>query len=337
LAKIVFGAGVSHTPMLALDAKDWEFRASADLENPRLNLSDGRWVTYAELEREVGTVYADVARFEVYERKSAASQAALDRVADELEAAAPDVVIIVGDDQEELFSGANQPVVAIYHGEELTTHDSFGSESNPEWIRTVARGYAMDMCRAFPGAPQLALELITGLIQRGVDVSTLSKVVDPKVAGFGHAFGFVIQRLFRGRRIPIVPVLLNTYYPPNVPTPSRCFEIGTALRGSIEDASTGARVGIVASGGLSHFVVDETLDRRVLQGLGGDSELLVTLPRGALHAGSSESLNWILVAGAVGARPLRWSDYQPIYRTPAGTGVGVGFAVWDIADEAQIA
>ena len=99
----------------------------------------------------------------------------------------------------------------------------------------------------------------------------------------------------------------------------------------------GARVGIVASGGLSHFVVDETLDRRVLQGLGGDSELLVTLPRGALHAGSSEILNWILVAGAVGARPLRWSDYQPIYRTPAGTGVGVGFAVWDIADEARVA
>jgi hypothetical protein len=332
LARIVFGAGVSHTPMLALDAKDWEFRSSADFENPRLNLSDGRWVTYAELEREVGSAHGDVAKFEVYNRKSAASQAALDRVANDLEAAALDAIIIVGDDQEELFSGANQPVIAVYHGEELTTNDHFGGEANPEWVRTVARGYAMDTCRTFPGAPQLALDLIAGLIERGVDVSTSSKVVDPKVAGFGHAFGFVIQRLFKGRRIPLVPVLLNTYYPPNVPTPSRCFEIGKAMRGAIEDSNADLRVGVVASGGLSHFVVDETLDRRVLEGLGGDSDLLVSIPRGALNSGSSEILNWILVAGTIGRRPLKWSDYYPIYRTPAGTGVGVGFAVWDIAD-----
>lgn len=37
---------------------------------------------------------------------------------------------------------------------------------------------------------------------------------------------------------------------------------------------------IVASGGLSHFVVDEELDRRVIEGLRAqDAESLMELPR----------------------------------------------------------
>jgi hypothetical protein len=44
----------------------------------------------------------------------------------------------------------------------------------------------------------------------------------------------------------------------------------------------------------------------------------------------AEIWNWILVARAIGPRALRWSDYYPIYRGPAGTKVGVGVAVWDL-------
>jgi hypothetical protein len=142
----------------------------------------------------------------------------------------------------------------------------------------------------------------------------------------------VIQRLFRGRSIPVLPVLLNTYYPPNVPTSRRCHDIGRALRGAIEAAKADLRVAIIASGGLSHFVVDEKLDRDVLAALAGDAGYLRSIPPAALQSGSSEILNWVMVAGAVGDRPLRWIEYQPIYRTPAGTGVGVGFAVWAIDD-----
>jgi hypothetical protein len=90
-----------------------------------------------------------------------------------------------------------------------------------------------------------------------------------------------------------------------------------------------ARVAIVASGGLSHFVVDEQLDRRILTGFApGNAELLRAIPRAALNSGSSEILNWVLMAGALGGLPLQWLEYQPIYRTPAGTGVGVAFGSW---------
>jgi hypothetical protein len=59
-----------------------------------------------------------------------------------------------------------------------------------------------------------------------------------------------------------------------------------------------------------------------------DARWLSSLPRGALNSGSSEILNWVLAAGALESLELTWSDYQPLYRTPAGTGVGAGFAIW---------
>ena len=328
MGRIVFGAGLSHTPVLALDPKDWGARAAADMKNPRLNLSDGRWLSYQELEREVGDHYAAEANYDIYCEKSRSSQLALDRVADALQAADPDLVIIVGDDQEELFSSANQPAVCIFHGEELVTNDHFAAEDNPQWMKAVAVAYAMDSIRRFPVASTFARGLIEALIESEIDVATSARVVDPKVSGFGHAFGFVIQRLFRDRARPVVPILINTYYPPNVPTARRCLKIGHALREAILTSKEDVRVAVIASGGLSHFIVDEELDRRVLAALDGDEEVLASLPRGALNSGSSEILLWVLVAGAMSGVPLQWTDYYPIYRTPAGTGVGVGFAIW---------
>ncbi len=49
MADIVLGLGASHTPLLTLDSGQWRHRAEADYANTRLNLSDGRWLSYAEL------------------------------------------------------------------------------------------------------------------------------------------------------------------------------------------------------------------------------------------------------------------------------------------------
>lgn len=329
MARIVFGAGTSHTPLLTLPAEQWVHRSAADLANPKLNLSDGRFVSYAELQTEVGNRYADVATDDVLRAKANACQAALDRLANELEAAAPDVVVIVGDDQQELFGADNQPAIAVYFGDEVVTWDKFGAEDLPDWVRAMGRGYLMDEVHTLPGARGLALDVIAGLLDRDVDIAVSGVVRDPQKAAFGHAYGFIVNRLFRGRRIPILPVLLNTYYPPNVPSAARCYAVGQALRQSIEASKADLRVAVIASGGLSHFVVDEDLDRRALDAMiSGDAETLRTIPRAALNSGSSEILNWILTAGALEHLSVAWSEYQPIYRTPAGTGVGAAMVVW---------
>ena len=76
-------------------------------------------------------------------------------------------------------------------------------------------------------------------------------------------------------------------------------------------------------------MVDEALDRRVIEAFqSGDPSALRSKSRGALNSGSSEILNWVMAAGALQDLPLFWHAYQPLYRTPAGTGVGAAFCEW---------
>lgn len=334
MADIIMGVGTSHSPMLTLGPEEWVHRARDDLRNPKLNRSDGTWISYDQLLAANGPAYAERITPPALADISARCQAALDRLAADFERIAPDVLIIIGDDQSELFGPENMPVVSIYFGDEVVTHDRWGDRKLPDWARSMGKGYAMDEVYAFPGAPELALELIEGLVEREIDVASSARVDDPRRAGFGHAFGFVIKRLLGERPIPVIPVLINTYYPPNVPTARRCHDIGRALRDTIRQSISLARVAVAASGGLSHFIVDEELDHRVIEGFRPDrANLLRELPRGALMSGSSEILNWVLTAGAVDHLPLDWIEYYPVYRTPAGTGVGTAFALW--ADDGE--
>jgi len=329
MAKVVLGLAASHSPLLTLDWTEWRHRAEADYSNSQLNLSDGRLVTYAELKAERGEPYAAIATPEQFQDASIRCQRGLDRLADALNAAAIDIVMVIGDDQGELFPLSNTPMISVYHGDEIATNDVWGRDDKPAWMNEMGKGYLMDQVHRFPGAKNLALDVIRGLVRRNVDVGSSSHIDDPKKAGFGHAFGFIAERLFRDHSIPMLPVLLNTYFPPNVMTSARAFDVGAALRAAAEDSPIDARVAVIASGGLSHFVVDEPLDRQVLAGLTpGNADQLTSIPPEALNSGSSEILNWIMTAGAVDHLPLTWTEYEPIVRTPAGTGVGVGFACW---------
>src|SRR6202030_2877015 len=101
------------------------------------------------------------------------------------------------------------------------------------------------------------------------------------------------------------------------------------VRKAVESFPAAGRIGVLASGGLSHFLVDEDFDRAILKALADkDPAFLRTLPRAKLHAGSSEILNWVAVAGAAEALDLDWFESVPGYRTPAGTGTGTSFATW---------
>jgi len=102
------------------------------------------------------------------------------------------------------------------------------------------------------------------------------------------------------------------------------------VRRAVESWPGEARVAVIASGGLSHFVVDEDLDHRVLDGLTSrDASVLGSLSRGQLRSGNSEILNWVVAAGALEHLAATVVDYVPGYRTPAGTGAGMAFARWE--------
>jgi 3-O-methylgallate 3,4-dioxygenase len=207
----------------------------------------------------------------------------------------------------------------------MRTHHPVDHGLGPQLIE-VQRNLGMDG-ETYPCDAALGRHLIESLMDQGFDVS--SSASTPADTGFGHAFAWVAGRLLKDHPIPSVPVLLNTYFKPNQPTPSRCYDLGVALRKAVETTSSDARVAVVASGGLSHFVVDTELDQTLLAAMTDhDPATLRTLPAPRLDSGSSEIRNWITAAGAGAHLSTKWVDYLPAYRSAAGTGVGLAFGLW---------
>jgi hypothetical protein len=321
MAEIVLGIGTSHSPMLSIDYAAFPGLAARDRGNPFVPDFDG-------MVREKASWIGRELSPDVTRARHDANQAALARLSAVLAKTAPDALVVVGDDQNEWFSPDSQPALCIYWGETVENLPPPVDKMNPA-VRTAYWGFYGDGTnRTFPVDAPLARHLVETLThEHEFDVAHVR--VQPRHSPFGHAWNFVHQRLMGARVVPIVPVLLNTYYPPNQPTPKRCYQLGRALRQAIEAWPVAKRVGIVASGGLSHFVVDETLDRHVLDILAKkDVAAIMGLPAAQLEAGNSEIRNWIAMAGAVEHLAMELVDYLPCYRSEAGTGIGTAFAVW---------
>ena len=69
----------------------------------------------------------------------------------------------------------------------------------------------------------------------------------PHEQGLPHAVAFVVKRLFDNEPGPVLPVFQNTCYPPNQPTPRRCFAMGEAIAAAVAACNDPATVAIVAS------------------------------------------------------------------------------------------
>ena len=117
--------------------------------------------------------------------------------------------------------------------------------------------------------------------------------------------------------------------PAELDQPAPRLRLGRAVRKAVDAWDTDQTVAFATSGGLSHFVVDEELDRMALKGLEtADGEILRTLPRHRLQSATTETLNWVAIAGAMGGTPMETIAYEPGYRTPAGTGCGCAVGHW---------
>ncbi|MEJ7929345.1 protocatechuate 3,4-dioxygenase [Ramlibacter sp. AN1015] len=326
MAQLVLGIGTSHTPMLNAPVEDWGRFIERDRMRQHLT-REGRPVSYQELEQLAGPGMAAQITPEVFAQRHQAAAAEVERLGAVLRAARLDTLIVVGDDQKELYDDGNMPAILLYRGASIR-NVPLREHPGPDWARAAsARYFEPDSPREYPVDTQLAMHLIGELMEE-FDLSCADRLADGQ--GEGHAFGFVHKRLLQGADLPVVPVFLNTYYPPNQPTPGRCWRLGQAIRRAVERHPGDARVGILASGGLSHFTVDEELDQRVIEALRAkDGAALGALPRERLNAGNSEIRNWICMAGAVEHLALRHLQYIPAYRTPAGTGTGLCFAHWD--------
>jgi hypothetical protein len=271
MAKIVLGLGSSHTPML-LAADETLPRFEETDRKIRHRDKEGRPTTYAELlEKADPKMAAMVAPAALVARQNKV-RAAMARLSQMLAAARLDTLIVMSDDQDEAYLEDARPTFAIYYGETILNsneqHEQY-HQRFPEWyVKNRQAFFEEAKPRAYPVDAGLALHLIDWLMENGFDPAS-SKCMR-KSEGEGHGMAYVHRRLMdETKPIPIVPVFLNTYFPPNQPRPRRCYELGQAIARAVETYPADARVGIIASGGLSHFLVDEDFDRAILRACAG--------------------------------------------------------------------
>lgn len=327
MAQLAAAYGSSHSLMLVTTKEDWIKRFRVSDRRMPLYDREGNTVSYDDLLMAAPNDSESWASAEALGKAYDDTFAAITKLRNDIGASSLDALIIVGDDQHELFDDRLMPPLAIYYGE--TIRNAAEPENMPEdWYKHAQmkrREPSGDV--NYPCHADLALHLIEGLTQREADVTALAALKDNEHEG--HAYSYIHRTYLQEKKIPVVPVFLNTYYPPNPPTPKRCVRLGRDIAELITQYPQDIKVGLIASGGLSHFVVDEELDRSLMEAFKKkDLKHLAGLDPRRLKAGSSEIRSWLLVAAAAEKLELSWMDYVPAYRSPALTGTGLGFAAW---------
>src|SRR5512144_2178779 len=235
MAKIVLAIGTSHSPQLSVRADEWHLLREKDEHDPRLD--------YPELLRRAKpNIHQELTDTNMRERDEAC-QKAIATLGDALREAKADVIVIFGDDQHEQFDDGNMPTFALYHGKSLPVVKHTGGEP-ARWKREEEKGWAATADEYTAGS-ELAEHLIRSLVMDEFDIARCDRL--RKERGVGHAFSFLYRRIWPGGALPMVPVMVNTYYPPNQPTPKRCYAFGQAVRRAIESWPSAARVAVMAS------------------------------------------------------------------------------------------
>lgn len=330
MAKIILGLGTAHSPMVSEPPRLWSVHGEADKRNPRAVAAAYGGGDFEELSRQKASWIGREITSQKFEERYAAIQSALHVLTLTLRRVRPDALVVVGDDQDDVFQHeVVTPALAIYRGESVANAPRDTSKM-PQFLSEAAWGYyPKEAAETYPCDSKLGTHLVESLIAQGFDATQLTQ---PPLGGHvGHAFTFLNRRLMNGEQIPYVPVMLNTYYPPNQPTAGRCYALGKALRAAVESWENDKTVAVVASGGLTHPILDEELDRKVIDALQRkDARALTELPEDIFRLGTSEIKNWITVARAMEASDLTMKlvDYIPAYRSVAGTGCGLTFAEW---------
>ncbi|WP_197277085.1 hypothetical protein [Sphingomonas profundi] len=257
-----------------------------------------------------------------------------------LEAHRPQALIIVGGDQFEWFSAANNPNIMVHAGtEDLVGFHNYGDFDREPlakfWEEPDRFGVRLKVHSA------LAEHLLGELVGRGFDVS-ISRRQNPEGRPHlrvPHAFTRPIPLLMPKLDIPVIPLVIKTTERTSAAlSGDRCVALGRAVGRICADIDV--PIAIYGSGGMSHDPegplsgwVDEPLDAWVLDCLrAGDLDRLDALfsfRSAATDSGTGELRTWLVAAGAMAeTRPAPRCDVVEYFPAHMAT-VGAGWVLWD--------
>ncbi len=224
----------------------------------------------------------------------------LSGVGDKLKALKPDVCFTIGND----------------HAQQFLLHctGSFTMHIGPE-----AKGSFAGRSYSYPIASEASLDLLRYVQRQGFDPAFTSN------AELDYAFGIPLD--FTGMNVPVIPVYVNAYIPPQ-PSMDRCFAFGRALADGVK--ALGLRAVLVCSGGLSHYPgteryvepgPDTAFDEYLMQRMAaGETRYLLALDERRLdETGNIELRCWGVAFGMIGERVPDLTNFEPTWHHNYGT------------------
>jgi 2,3-dihydroxyphenylpropionate 1,2-dioxygenase len=206
----------------------------------------------------------------------------------------PDALIVVADDHLNAFSFNAVPALCVRIGRD---------------VQRMTQDHAEAFDRVLDGMPEhypLHEELANRILEQGVQADF--DLALSWEAPVDHAFLSPVNTMHGTRPIPpLVPIWVNCFVAPQ-PSARRCFAFGRHIARVV--AASPWNVGIIATGGLSHFPelslprvgeTDTVFDRKLIHWMeAGEHDPLLELGAEELHkSGGHEFLNWMVLIGAV--------------------------------------
>lgn len=261
------------------------------------------------------------------------------RLIEEFDAYKPDLLIIIGGDQVEMFDRSNVPQFMIYTGSTATGRKAGTpfDAADPEQITCE-----VDV--------EYSRYLLNKLVKNhGFDVAFSDEMLafgrtagQPKGRGLPHAFANLLSYIMENTQVPTVLIYENTYDPPSA-SAKRCYELGQALAQITKNDPR--RIAIFGSGGLAHdpggkrsgwldIPLDKWFLERIAEGDGKATQSMFTYDSDTMIGGTGEIRAWITVAGALEEMGSHASvvDYIPGGKTVTGLSV----AYWNTGQPAAV-
>lgn len=334
----VLGLGITHYPLLCVPDDSMAALLSWTLDDPDIPAA-----------AKDPTTWPDDMRREWSDDRGAAAAAVhraqlrrgLTRVRETLDRFAPDVIVVIGDDQYDNFREDVIPALAVLAYDRVVARPWHPDEAAAGPLSHLnVWGEAPDTEFKIECHRDSALYLTSSLLEQGVDVAYAYRPLHhPSLA---HAFVNTVTFLDYDRKgfpYPIVPFAVNCYgrkvisyrggmsrvgdhrpLDPPSPSPARMIAVGRALARAA--AASPWRVAIIASSSWSHaFLTD--VHHRLRPDTESDARLYAALRDGDFGAwdavrldelersGQHEMLNWFALVGAMrelNAR-LEWSTF----------------------------
>jgi len=231
---------------------------------------------------------------DVGRQKTEEAMAAIAAMGERFSATKADALVVVADDHLNAFSFNCVPAMCVRIGREVQR-------------MTVVHAEAFDavlehMPLKYPLHEGLANAILEQGMAAGFDLALSWE------APVDHAFLAPVNTMHGTRPIPpLVPIWVNCFVAPQ-PSARRCFALGQHIARVV--AKSPWNVGIIATGGLSHFPelsvprigeTDTVFDHKLIHWMErGEHEPLQHLSTDELHkSGGHEFLNWMVLLGAV--------------------------------------